>query len=113
MSPTIVPAKVVISQGLARDGLSQFFQHGIRTSIWLVFDVSEPFRIAYIGTRVSNLTHLINLEQSSTPFVHLPYPPIHSPLPWKPEADTATASPPRGGIISTIRDLSSFPAKDL
>ena len=107
VSPNVLPTKVVISQGLARDGLSQFFQHGIRASSWLVFDISEMVRIAYIGTSISNLTHLINLEQPSTPFLHLPHPPIHSPLPWKPEADIGG---PRGNV-DIIRDLSSFPAK--
>jgi hypothetical protein len=106
----LIGADVIISQGLARNGLSQFFQQSIGASTWLVFDVYELVRIAYIGTEVSNPTHLISLEQPVPPVLHLPHPPIHPPLPWKPESDPLYA--PRANL-DTARDLSSFPAKEV
>jgi transcriptional regulatory protein AMDR len=62
-----------------------------------------------MGTPVSNLTHLINLEYTEVPILHLPYPQIHPYLPWKPEGDLGG---PRE-ITETLHDLSTFPAKDI
>lgn len=75
-------------------------------------------RICYIGTEVSNLAHLINLqgqshsrrEHTTDVPLHLPYPAIHPTTPWKPEVDQGPfASKNR----DYLRDLSSFPAKDV
>ncbi|KAL6244322.1 hypothetical protein RBB50_008564 [Rhinocladiella similis] len=69
--------EVSASQGLARSSLSQFFQHGLPSSKWDVFDTVDRMRIAYIGTTVSNLSHLINLDQSSRHFLVYPHPEVH------------------------------------
>ncbi|RFN51753.1 putative cutinase transcription factor 1 beta [Fusarium flagelliforme] len=43
---------------LAREGLARFFKHGIGAAAWAVFASTKSFRIAYVGTAVSNLVHL-------------------------------------------------------
>jgi hypothetical protein len=50
---------------LARIGLADFFKHGIDAGVWSIFDSYYSFRIAYIGTSVSNLHHLVDLHRSS------------------------------------------------
>jgi hypothetical protein len=60
--PSVVGSDVIISQGLVRSGLSQFLSIGVTYSSWDVFDKPEQVRIAYIGTELSNFTHLISLE---------------------------------------------------
>ncbi|KAH6886238.1 fungal-specific transcription factor domain-containing protein [Thelonectria olida] len=49
---------------LARSGLAHFFRHGISAAAWAVFSSSQTFRIAYVGTAVSNLVHLVDLHRS-------------------------------------------------
>ncbi|OAA60293.1 acetamidase regulatory protein [Niveomyces insectorum RCEF 264] len=102
---------------LARHGLARFLKQGINAGIWSVFNTSSEFRIAYVGTSVSNLAHLVDLHSSyrrehqpllSSPAtaadpvglgraLHYPYPPIRSPKSWKP----------------TIEDWGFFLAPDL
>ncbi len=67
---------------LARSGLTQFFQRGIGSVEWLVFDIAERFRMGYVGTSVSNLAHLVGLRQPNHASLHWPYPPIRHGLPW-------------------------------
>ncbi|KIW57044.1 hypothetical protein PV05_05649 [Exophiala xenobiotica] len=69
--------EVSASQGLARTSLSQFFQHGLPSSKWDVFATIDRMRIVYIGTQVSNLSHLINLDQTSKHFLVYPHPEVH------------------------------------
>lgn len=53
---------------LARSGLARFFNMGILSSrVWNLFDSLDTFRIAYIGTAVSNLAHLVKLQVSLRP----------------------------------------------
>ncbi|KAI1863531.1 hypothetical protein JX265_008748 [Neoarthrinium moseri] len=52
------------SDELARNGLARFFKHGIGSGIWAVFDAMEHFRVAYVGTAVSNLAHLVSLRRT-------------------------------------------------
>ena len=66
---------------LARSGLTQFFQRGIGSVEWLVFDIAERFRMGYVGTSVSNLAHLVGLRQPDHASLHWPYPPIRPGLP--------------------------------
>ncbi|PCD39288.1 hypothetical protein FGRA07_00559 [Fusarium graminearum] len=49
---------------LAREGLARFFKHGIGAAAWAVFASTKSFRIAYVGTAVSNLVHLVDLHKS-------------------------------------------------
>lgn len=49
---------------LAREGLARFFKHGIGAAAWAVFASTKSFRIAYVGTAVSNLVHLVDLHRS-------------------------------------------------
>ncbi|KAK6383782.1 hypothetical protein LTS17_003074 [Exophiala oligosperma] len=72
-----IESEVSAAQGLVRSSLSQFFQHGLPSSKWDVFDTSDRMRLAYIGTKVSNLSHLINLDQSSRHFLVYPHPEVH------------------------------------
>lgn len=107
--PSVVGNDVIISQDLVRSGLSQFISFGVSSSSWDVFDQPERVRIAYIGTELSNFTHLVGLEQTGSTELHHPYPHIKPPLPWKPDADS------RNNLQSPnlILDLCSFPARDV
>ncbi|OIW35562.1 hypothetical protein CONLIGDRAFT_63256 [Coniochaeta ligniaria NRRL 30616] len=85
---------------LARNGLVRFFKEGIGAGIWRVFDKLD-FHIAYVGTAVSNLAHLVDLNKACRPqplspaaaghpdnyggrALHYPYPPIRPHKSWKP-----------------------------
>lgn len=110
---------VAFSEELARNSLPEFYQRGIGASTWAVFQSADLMRIAYVGTEGSNLSHLINLEGQpytngsetlSVAPLHLPHPAIRPTRPWKPEADQNMST-----LFSRdyLRDLSSFPAKDV
>lgn len=110
--PDVVGSEIIISQDLVRSGLSQFISIsiGVSSSSWDVFDQLERVRIAYIGTEVTNLTHLIDLEHSEAARVlHHPYPHIKPPLAWRPDVNASDnlRSP------NLLQDLCSFPAKDV
>lgn len=47
---------------LARTGLSSFFDRGIRSHDWRVFEAADNFRLAYVGVPTSNLAHLVRLR---------------------------------------------------
>lgn len=49
----------------ARSGLSRFFRHGINAAAWGVFNSLDTMRIAYVGTAVSNLVHLVQFHHIS------------------------------------------------
>jgi transcriptional regulatory protein AMDR len=102
-------AEVAISRDLAEDGLFRFFKDGIASSSWNVFDQWDKMRVAYIGTQTSNMSQLIRLNRPCPPFLIYPYPPIHPPLPWKPEAGNDS----RSNVHDLLQDVNSFPAKDV
>ncbi|KAM5385581.1 hypothetical protein ACJZ2D_000780 [Fusarium nematophilum] len=67
--PSTSPAKTSSDnpngqEQLARNGLARFFKHGIGAAAWAVFASTKSFRIAYVGTAVSNLVHLVDLHRS-------------------------------------------------
>lgn len=70
LSPPLTRAPIYTSAGerenFARSGLARFFKHGINAGAWGVFESLNSFRIAYVGTAVSNLVHLVRLHRSST-----------------------------------------------
>jgi Fungal specific transcription factor domain len=49
----------------ARSGLARFFRHGINAVAWGIFNPLGGFRVAYVGTAVSNLVHLVRLHRAS------------------------------------------------
>lgn len=105
---------------MARNSLIQFFEHGIRAENWEVFDHSDLMRLAYIGTAVSNLSHLVNLDpqrQSGNRLpvpLHLPHPHTHPITPWKPGLEqTLFNIQLQGAGVDPFRDLSSFPVKHI
>lgn len=63
-SPESAVSRFEEADHLARTALSRFFQNGIDFSDWHVFQVADDFRLAYIGTAVSNLSHLADLRRS-------------------------------------------------
>lgn len=68
---------------------------------------SEPVRIIYIGSGVSNLHQLVVNEQPSNRRNVYPYPQIHPLLPWAPDAAQI-------GIPKEVaQDLRSFPTKEV
>ncbi|KAL4790878.1 fungal-specific transcription factor domain-containing protein [Aspergillus venezuelensis] len=121
----------------ARSGLSRFFKHGINAAAWGVFDPMKYMRIAYVGTAVSNLVHLVQLHRAARPGlastavnsdnagledvsiqsendttrspVHYPYPPIRPKNGWKPGPEVWN------GMSTTdiTADVSSFPAREV
>ncbi|KAK7418508.1 hypothetical protein QQZ08_011218 [Neonectria magnoliae] len=120
---------------LARNGLARFFRHGIGAAAWAVFSSTQSFRIAYVGTAVSNLVHLVALHRSfrqpdaagtgpasggrssvsdaaasaGPKPLHYPYPPIRQPKPWKPDADIWGFPAAQDLAV----EASSFPAQDV
>lgn len=54
----MVSDKWVHLGALARSSLAQFFQYGIGSVEWLIFDVYERFRIAYVGTVRSDFLYM-------------------------------------------------------
>lgn len=62
-SPDSTPSRLDESDQLARTALSRFFQNGIDFSDWHVFRNVDDFRLAYVGTTASDLTHLAGLRR--------------------------------------------------
>ncbi|RFN54669.1 urea carboxylase [Fusarium flagelliforme] len=50
------------SDQLARTALARFFNDHVDTEWWQIFQTSDNFRIAYIGTNASNMAHLLGLR---------------------------------------------------
>ncbi|KIW34119.1 uncharacterized protein PV07_00915 [Cladophialophora immunda] len=94
----------------AQDSLSQFFHKSVWSSGWAEFDDYERLRLAYIGTPVSNFAHLVNLNQRGQRFLTYPHPRIHPHLPWQPNPEDYLNRAP---TVDSIRQLSSFPAKEI
>ncbi|KAL3465689.1 fungal-specific transcription factor domain-containing protein [Aspergillus heterothallicus] len=123
-------------EDFARSGLSRFFRHGINAAAWVVFDSLNYMRIAYVGTAVSNLVHLVQLHRAShqplpldtipgldnpgledisiqsddlAKVIHYPYPPIRPKNGWKPEPETWSGMTTQ----NIAADVSSFPAQEV
>lgn len=110
-SPDRIVDEISTSQRLARTSLSQFFQHGVPSTTWDVFGPMDQLRIAYVGTQVSNLSHLISLDQSSRPFLMYPHPEIHLP---PPSTSMINLHRPFGHEANhRFREVSSLFTKDL
>ena len=95
------------ADGLAREGLSQFFQRGVDSTEWRVFTDAE-LRLVYVGTPTSNLVHLVRLKWLPTPTLRLPHPPLRPPLPWKPESVWGLAAGP-----DIANDTAYFPSQEV
>ncbi|KAH7129879.1 fungal-specific transcription factor domain-containing protein [Dactylonectria estremocensis] len=83
---------------LARNGLARFFRHGIGAAAWAVFSATQSFRIAYVGTAVSNLAHLVELHRLFRQPSSGLAPGIHRP-------STAPDAPPTSGGSSSVGDV--------
>lgn len=82
----------IVEEELSRTALTQFYQHGITgESPWFTYKEGHYIRIAYIGTSVSNLAHLVQGELTAhnnhDPSLHFPFPSIRPPMPWKPHKE--------------------------
>lgn len=110
-SPTgshiVVTEREKAADGLAREGLSQFFQRGVDSTEWRVFTDAE-LRLVYVGTPTSNLVHLVRLKWLPTPTLHLPHPPLRPPLPWKPESVWGLTAGP-----DIANDTACFPSQEV
>ena len=125
------------SDFLARTALSRFFHNGIDFSDWHIFQVGDDFRLAYIGTTVSNMTHLaelrrtcqdsacqqpfvedglwqqllvrtgVDLNKKTAPPLHYPYPQIRPLSHWNPQVQTMLHS-----AQDLASDLPSFPVQE-
>ncbi|EED17441.1 acetamidase regulatory protein, putative [Talaromyces stipitatus ATCC 10500] len=98
--------EIVASLNLAENGLYHFFRDGIPSSSWNVFDPMDKIRVAYVGTHLSNMSHLVSLNRPRPQFLIYPYPQIHPPLSWKPDISHTTNH-------DIMHDITSFPAKDI
>ena len=92
------------------NSLSKFFEQGITTSSWSLFAGNEPVRIVYIGTGVANLAHLVKNEQPTQRANHFPFPQTRPFLPWKPKADASSSMLLNDELL---RDVSSFPTREV
>ncbi|KAF9885003.1 hypothetical protein FE257_000826 [Aspergillus nanangensis] len=105
---SIVSERDRVIDGLARNGLSQFYQRGVDSTHWTVFADSDHIRLAYTGTGTSNIAHLVSLKRVAQPSLHLPYPPIRPPLPWKPEGIWGPSN-----NLGLAHDTACFPSKEI
>ncbi|EXJ89399.1 hypothetical protein A1O3_02466 [Capronia epimyces CBS 606.96] len=93
------------SDHLARTALSRFFLNGVSFSNWYVFQVADDFRLAYIGTPVSNLAHLVDLRRSHS------VPSRDSQT--EPGQETTGDQPPYGGIeVQAWQQIVATPTRD-
>ena len=76
----IPPAEVALSINIAENGLHRFFRDGLPSSSWGVFDAPDSIRVTYVGTHISNMTHLIRLNEPRPQYLLYPYPQIRPPL---------------------------------
>ncbi|KAL3442054.1 fungal-specific transcription factor domain-containing protein [Aspergillus insuetus] len=124
------------SPSKTQPGLSRFFRHGIDAAAWGVFDSYKYMRIAYVGTAVSNLVHLVRLHRASrqplplntipsienpvledisihsddsAKALHYPYPPIRPKNEWKPMPESWSGMTTH----NIAADVSSFPAREV
>lgn len=102
-------SEAAASLDLAENNLFRFFRDGISSSSWTVFDRWDRIRVAYVGTHISNMSHLINLDRQRPQHLIYPHPEIRPPLPWKPDDN----SQGRGIEVDIRRDVSCFPAKGI
>ena len=95
---------------LVDDGLVDFFRHGIRSQSWTLFDKPSDARMCYIGTSLSNLSHLVSTEGCGDgSALHYPIPQIHHIVSWKPGVDLPELQ--LGNNLT--QDLTLFPAQDV
>lgn len=102
--------EAVVNQQLVWQGLVDFFQHGIGSQTWTLFDRNEEARMCYVGVPVSNLAFLVSQERGGdSSNLHYPIPQIHRVLPWKPD--------PKHFALELRRhaesDLSSLPSRNV
>jgi transcriptional regulatory protein AMDR len=93
---------VALSLEIAENGLFRFFKDGISPASWSVFDDQDQMRVVYVGTNISNMSHLIQLDRPSPSFLIYPYPQIR-PLP----------SASQSNVHDALQDINSFPAKEI
>ncbi|KAI1616488.1 fungal-specific transcription factor domain-containing protein [Exophiala viscosa] len=99
-SPSLRPEPA--DSGSSSEALTSFLERGLLSADWQSFEVDGQIRLVYIGTKTSNLSHLIrNNERLSGDYLHYPFPP--SSIPWKPLTGHATAP--------GFDDLGSLPTK--
>ncbi|GAM90052.1 hypothetical protein ANO11243_080920 [Dothideomycetidae sp. 11243] len=115
---------------LARTCLFRFFQHGVISTTWHIFEANDSFRLAYIGSPVSNLAHLVQLRlthrtpgaeswteqrprSDSQVSLHYPYPQIRSSSTWRSDLRSIWSQDPRSTSSSTDDELSEFPIQEV
>lgn len=114
-SVTFPPEGVTSSLAMAESSLFRFFKEGLSASArdWTMFDKLDSVRTAYVGTQISNMTHLIRLESRSRPsFIIYAYPQIHPPTNAKSGLhDYGEGTGSRNG--DKLRSINSFPSQDI
>ncbi|ETN40043.1 uncharacterized protein HMPREF1541_04318 [Cyphellophora europaea CBS 101466] len=108
---TIPGTDVATSIALAENSLFRFFKEGISSSKrdWTMFDQLDHVRTAYVGTRISNMTHLIKLDRRASPScIIYAYPQIHASPDWRSDSNRLL-----GLTRDTIQHITAFPAKDI
>ncbi|KAK5045314.1 hypothetical protein LTR84_009420 [Exophiala bonariae] len=98
------------NETLDDNGLVDFYRHGIHSQTWSLFDKPSDARMCYIGTSLSNLSHLVSVEKCGNgSALHYPTPQIRRIVSWKPGADL-----PGLQVRSDLtHDLTLFPAQDV
>jgi transcriptional regulatory protein AMDR len=105
-----ITSPVIEQDSVAKESLVQFFRHGIRSQSWTLFDDLIRARMCYIGTPLSNLSHLVHEERcNDSTNLHYPIPPIRRAVSWKPDPDLLSL----GNSQYVVQDLASFPVKEV
>lgn len=69
------------------ENLVNFFERGLLSANWQVFEANGQMRIVYIGVDTANINHLVrNNERIPGIYLHYPFPSARPGLPWKPIA---------------------------
>lgn len=105
--------ELTTSLTLAQNSLYRFFKEGLSspTSNWTTFNQIDQVRTAYVGTRISNLAHLIRLGSREPPgFIIYAYPEVHAQSPL---SSVQNPGVPTNNTIDRLRSIACFPSKDI
>jgi hypothetical protein len=110
MEAVVVHEPEIENSALLDDGLVDFFRHGIHSRSWTLFDKPSNARMCYIGTSLSNMSHLVRTEPwVDASGLHYPIPQIRRIVSWTPGVDPLDV---RSRNLIT-QDLTSFPVQDV
>ncbi|KAL1867532.1 hypothetical protein VTK73DRAFT_4135 [Phialemonium thermophilum] len=99
-------SEVAMSINIAENGLLRFFRDGLPSNSWDIFDDPDKLRVAYVGTHISNMTHLIRLDRPRPQYLVYPYPQIKPPI-------CLSSDSQQGNPHDAVHDIHSFPERPI